>query len=111
MSLTASAQVWLLMAAAGVGSFAIRYSFVGLVRKGEVPRWAANLLRHVPAAALTALVVTSVSSHGSESAAEATTLRLCAILLAGLVAWRTKSMLATIACGMASLWLLKFLFA
>ena len=59
--MTSTEQVWLLMAAAGVGTFAIRYSFVGFVKKSEVPRWAVNLLRHVPAAALTALVVTSMA--------------------------------------------------
>ncbi len=106
-----TAQVWLLMVAAGVGSFAIRYSFVGLLSKGEVPRWAVNLLRHVPAAALTALVITSMLPHGTESPGGVDSLRVVAVLLAGLVAWRTRSMLATIVSGMAGLWLLKFIFA
>jgi branched-subunit amino acid transport protein len=108
--MTSAAQVWLLMAVAGIGTFAIRYSFVGFVSKSEVPGWATNLLRHVPAAALTALVFSSMGSHGAENAAGAAELRTVAALIAGLVAWRTKSMLATIASGMAGLWVLKFLF-
>jgi branched-subunit amino acid transport protein len=108
--MTSAEQVWLLMATAGIGTFAIRYSFVGLVSKSEVPRWATNLLRHVPAAALTALVVSSMGSHGAENTTGDGELRLYAALIAGLVAWRTKSMTATIISGMAGLWALKYIF-
>ena len=38
------ARVWLLMAAAGLGTFAIRYSFIGLATGAKLPPWAARLL-------------------------------------------------------------------
>jgi branched-subunit amino acid transport protein len=58
---------------------------------------------------LPALIVPEVLFHGNPANLPFDAARLVAALVATLVAWRTKNMLATIAAGMAALFLLKLL--
>jgi branched-subunit amino acid transport protein len=104
-------NLWWLMVVAGVGTFAIRYSFIGMTRSAEVNPWAARLLANVPAAAMAALTVSSVVYGGVHPGLVAENARLPAALLAGLVAWRTRSVTATILCGMAALWAVQWVYA
>lgn len=93
--------VWAIVAVLALGTFALRLSFIELyARLGDpspaVERW----LGLVPAAVLAALVTPAlVSLDGS-----LVTARSVAGAVAAVVAWRTGSMTATIAVGMAVLW-------
>ncbi len=98
------AQFWLMIGVLAAGTWAMR-SFP-IMLHGHVPHppWLERLLRHVPVAALTALVVPGVFyTHAGEvySFAPARTL---AGAVAMLVALRTKNILATLLVGMAVLW-------
>ena len=100
---------WLLMLIAGAGTFLLRLSFMGLVR-GDVPPLLQRILRLVPAAVLAALVVPAVVP--ADAAAMSTPdgwVRPAAAVLATLIALRTGSIFATLAVGMAALWLLTLL--
>ena len=101
--------VWAAVLLAGVGTYAIRASFLFLLeRLGGVPTRAETALGMVPAAVLSALVVPAILAPegavvllGNE--------RLVAAALAALVAWYTEDILATIVVGLVALVGLGFL--
>ncbi len=102
--------LWLTLAIVGALTLALRASFILLLGERPLPLWLARALRFVPAAVLSALVVPSLLLVG-EQLAIADNPRFWAGLLAGAIAWRTSSILATIGTGMAALWLLEWLLA
>ncbi|MGH3149019.1 MAG: AzlD domain-containing protein [Rubrobacter sp.] len=99
--------VWLAILGAGAVSFALRLSFIALLGRIAMPSWLGRVLRYVPAAVLTAVVIpllfyengTLEFSFGNE--------RLLAGLVAALIAWRTRNVLFTLGGGMAALWALQ----
>lgn len=102
--MTPVAQFWLLIVVLAIGTWSMRSW--PIILHGHVPHppWLDRLLRHVPVAALTALVVPGALylHHGNTySFAPARTIAaVCALA----VAWRTKNVLATLAVGMGVLW-------
>jgi branched-subunit amino acid transport protein len=69
-----------------------------------------RLLAHVPAATLAALMIPgSVWLRGADGY-EISLERIAALLIAGVVGLYTKSIIATIAVGLAALWLIQYLF-
>jgi branched-subunit amino acid transport protein len=108
----APATVWLVIVLAAVGTFALRLSFLALVGRVEsVPPAVEGVLRFVPAAVLAALVVPAVVALSLDPgpALDYEPTRVVAAGVAAVVAWRTESVLATIAAGMAVLWTLQLL--
>lgn len=98
--------LWTLAALAGLGTFLLRLSFLALVRGDSLPDGAARALRLVPAAALAALAAPSVFPAAELAAGDPA--RPLAAAAAALIAWRTRNMFATLAAGMAVLWLLRW---
>ena len=104
-----STTLWLAIFAAGVGTYAIRASFVTLWgRLGDVPPPVERALRFVPAAVLSALVVPELVLADGQLALSPGNPELVAGALAALVAWRTEDIIATLVAGMGALWLLNF---
>ena len=98
--------IWILMGVAGLGTWLIRMSFIALLgRAATIPDLAMRILRLIPAAVLAAIVTPPIT-HASGSF-DLGTDRFVAGVIAGLVAWRTKNVLATIGAGMGMLWLLQ----
>lgn len=100
-----TAQFWLLIVVLALGTWAMRA--LPIMLHGHVPHppWLARLLRHVPVAALTALVVpAALYLHAGNNYAFAPDRTLAAIVALA-VAWRTKNTLATLAAGMGTLWI------
>ncbi|HSD36204.1 MAG TPA: AzlD domain-containing protein [Rhodocyclaceae bacterium] len=97
----------LALLASGLCTFLIRLSFIA----GE--RWLPRseklhaLLRYVPASVLAALVAPELLVRGGAVHIATDNQRLWAGLLAILVAWLSRSVMASIAAGMAALWLLQ----
>ncbi len=104
-----SSSLWLIILLAGAGTFLIRLSFIWLIE--YVDRLAAvrRALRYVPVAVLPAIVAPALLMQNGAPAVSWNNARLAAGLMAILVARLTKSMLLTIAAGMATLWLLQAL--
>jgi len=98
-------ELWLLFAAIGLGTFTLRFLFIYLFGKIEMPGWLRRALRFVPAAALAALVFPALTYTGPELNISLHNPRLLAGLLSALVAWKTRNVLWTLAAGMALLWL------
>ena len=114
--MTATATVvWTAIVLGGIGTFAIRASFLFLYERLDVPERVERGLRLVPAAVLAALVVpavlevagTPVVETGLGPVAAVRGLlgsdRVLAGALAALVAWYTEDVLATIVVGMVTL--------
>lgn len=96
---------WIVIFAAGFGTFCLRYSFI-LFAGVRMPPVAVRLLRFVPAGVLSALVAPAIlRGHEGSFDLSLANAHLPAALVAGLIAWRTKNMITSLAAGMCVLWL------
>lgn len=103
-------SIWLLFLAIGLGTFTLRFLFIYLFGKIEMPEWLRRALRFVPAAALAALVFPALTHPAGQLDLSLQNFRLLAGLGGALVAWRTRNVLLTIVVGMALLWILETAF-
>jgi branched-subunit amino acid transport protein len=102
-------RVWLAIVLIGVATYGFRISFIHLFgRIDEVPARIKRPLRYVPPAVLAALVLPDLVTLGPSVGATLLDERLIAGGVAGVVAWRTENVFATIAVGMGTLWLFRF---
>lgn len=98
--------LWGVVVAVGVATLALRLSFILLFgRVDDVPDRVERTLELVPAAVLAALVVPAVVSLDAGWTLAAPPDKVVAAVVAAGVAWRTEDVLATIAVGMGTLWL------
>jgi branched-subunit amino acid transport protein len=102
-----SSLLWLLILAIGLGTFTLRFLFIYLFGKIEMPEWLRRALRFVPSAALAALVFPALTHPAGHLDLSLHNFRLLAGLGGVLVAWRTRNVLLTIVIGMALLWVLE----
>jgi len=99
-------SIWLLFIALAVGTFALRFSFIYLFGKVEMPEWLRRALRFVPASVLAALVFPALTYPNGTLDLSLGNVRLLAGIGGALVAWRTKNVLWTIIVGMVLFWIL-----
>ena len=102
-------SIWLLFLAMAVGTFSLRFSFIYLFGKIEMPDWLRRALRFVPASVLAALVFPALTHPAGVLDLSLGNVRLLAGIGGALVAWRTKNVLLTIAVGMVLFWILQAL--
>jgi branched-subunit amino acid transport protein len=101
-------DLWIAIVLGGAGTYAMRASFIVTAhRLTAVPPWAERVLRQIPPAALAALVLPALVRPEGE--VDLTQPRLWVGVLAGLVAWRTRSVLLTLAVGLGGLMLWEWL--
>ena len=100
-----SATLWVLLAAMGLVTLALRASFLLLPDRTTLPPLLRRALAYVPAAVLAAIVTPALFAPG-EVALAGIDARLPAALVAIVVAARTRSVLATLGTGMGVLWTL-----
>jgi len=103
-------NLWLILIAGGILTFAIRLSFIFLLGRVEMPEWLRRSLRFVPPAVLSAIIVPELVFHAGKIDFTLNNFRLLAGILAIFIAWRTRSTLLTIILGMAALFTLQSLF-
>ncbi len=97
---------WATILLAGAGTFAMRASFIAAAdRLATVPPWGQRLLRQIPPAALSSLVLPALVRP--EGQLDLTHPRFVAGVVAGFVAWQTKSVVATLIVGMGLVVLLQ----
>ncbi|MDZ4168272.1 MAG: AzlD domain-containing protein [Coriobacteriia bacterium] len=103
--MTATAQFWVLIVVLAVGTWAMRSLPIMLHGRVPHPPWLERLLKHVPVAALTALVVPGALYVKDAAGAYAfSPARTVAAVVALLVALKTKNVLATLVVGMGVMW-------
>lgn len=95
--------LWLTIVLAGLITFGIRLSFIFLWGRVNVPEWFQRGLRYVPPAVLTAIIFPELATWQDRMNLSPANPQLWAGLAAALVAWRTRSVLLTLAAGMVVL--------
>jgi branched-subunit amino acid transport protein len=99
-------KLWAVVAIVGALNYLSRLSFIALFARRQVPPLLARAFRYVPAAMLTALVLPMVVAAPAAPLAAALP-KILAAVVAGAVAFRTRSTLKTLGAGMLILWLLQ----
>lgn len=103
-------NIWLVFILGGLLTFGMRFIFVYLLGRFEVPETVRRALRFVPPAVLTAIVFPELLLRSGQLDLSPVNFRLLAGVAAILVAWRTKNTLLTILVGMGVLVLLELVF-
>ncbi len=101
-------ELWLTIVGMALVTFALRASFLLAADRLALPPLLRRSLTYVPPAVLAAIVAPAIAQP-SGAALGPFDLRLLSGAIAGLVAWRTRSIVATFAAGMAALWGLTWL--
>ncbi len=102
------ANIWFIIAAMGVGTFLIRFSFIGLVGKRDIPSWILRLLRYTPVAVLPGIAAPLVffpeATGGQPDPA-----RLLAATVTMAVGIKTKNVILSITSGAVTLYGMMYL--
>ncbi len=97
------ALIWTVIVLLGIGTYLIRFSFIGLIGERALPDWAVRCLRYVPVAVMPALVAPLIvwpeATGGQPDAA-----RLIAAGAALGIGVLTRSVVGAIFGGMAALY-------
>lgn len=100
-------SIWATIAGLGIGTFLIRFSFLGLLGGRKLPDWLLRHLRYVPVAVLPALVAPLVvwpAATGGMLDPARTVAALAALAIGAVF----RSVLGAIFGGMAVLYLFQF---
>jgi len=100
-------SIWIVLLLGGAITFAMRFSFIYLFGRTEIPDSLRRALRYVPPAVLSAIVFPELLMHSGRLDVSLGNDRALAGAFAVLVALVTRNMLATIAAGMAALILIQ----
>lgn len=98
-----SATIWAVIIILGLGTFLLRFSFLGIVGSRKLPDWLLRHLRYTPVAFLPAiaapLVIWPAATNGIPDPA-----RLAAAAVTLIVGVWTKNVLYAIIAGLAALY-------
>jgi branched-subunit amino acid transport protein len=98
-----AARIWTVIVVLGIGTYLIRFSFIGLVGDRVLPPWAMRMLRYVPVAVMPGLVAPLVVwPHATGGHPDPARLLAAGVALA--IGAVTRSVLGAIAGGMATLY-------
>ncbi len=95
-----NAEIWLIIVLLGIGTYAIRFSFLGLVGAKRMPDWVLRHLRYTPVALLPGLVAPLVL-WPEATGGDFDPVRLLASGATLLVGWWRSSMMWGAASGAA----------
>jgi len=103
-------NLWVTVLAMGAVTYGIRLSMLVFVSHRSLPGAVRDALRFVLPAVLLAIILPAVLYVGEEQSFQLSpgNERLLAALMAGGVAWATRSVWLTVGAGMAALWLLQW---
>ncbi|MDB6176734.1 AzlD domain-containing protein [Paracoccus sp. Z330] len=103
-------KIWVIIIVLGIGTFLIRWSFLGALGDRELPGWFLRMLRYTPVAVLPALVAPLVlwpaATGGQPEPA-----RLAAAAATVAVGLLTRNVILAIAAGAVTLFGLLYLLA
>jgi len=103
-------NIWLVFLLGGLLTFGMRFIFIYLLGRFEVPEMMRRALRFVPPAVLSAIVIPELVIRSGQIDVSLMNFRLLAGAAAVLVAWKTKNTLLTILGGIVTLLLLELVF-
>lgn len=97
-------ESWTVVFGLAIGTFLIRYSFIGLFADRDMPRWLDRALKLMVPAIFAAIVFSSVAMVGGEVAGWAHWPRYVAAVVALIAALLSRgNMMITLGVGMAAL--------
>lgn len=97
-------QSWCVVFALGLGTFLIRYSFIGLFANRDMPAWLAHGLKLIVPAIFAAIVASGVAMSNGQFGGWVLWPKFGAALIALAIALRFKgNILITVIVGMAAL--------
>ncbi len=102
----ATAEVWLIIFAGMILTYATRLSFTVLIPPDRLPPSFSLGLAYIPPAVLAAIVLPELLFVDGQLSLSPSNSQLVAGALAGFVAWRFKNTWLAIVTGMLALWLL-----
>ncbi len=102
------AEIWRIILLLGIGTFLIRYSFLGLLGDRPLPDWLLRHLRYTAVAILPALI-TPLVLWPQATGGETDPARLGAAAAALAVGYLTKNPIWAILSGLGALYLLLYL--
>ncbi|MGY6534083.1 MAG: AzlD domain-containing protein [Pararhodobacter sp.] len=92
-------QIWIIILAIGIGTLALRFSFLGIVGKRALPEWALRHLRYTPVAVIPGLMAPAVVfPPATEGETDPVRLAIVALTVAVGI-WTRNAVLAMIAGG------------
>lgn len=95
-------DIWVVIVALGIGTFLIRFSFLGIVGNRQMPDWVLRHLRYTPVAVLPGLVA-PLALWPSATGGDPDPARLIAAAVTVFVGWWRKSVLWGAAAGFVAL--------
>jgi branched-subunit amino acid transport protein len=93
-----SAQIWLIIAGLGLGSFLLRLSFLGIIGNRPMPEWVLRHLRYTAVAVLPAMV-TPLILFPQATGGTLDAVRLGAAVATVIISFWTKNVVLTIFGG------------
>ncbi len=99
--------LWLVIFGLGIGSFLLRFTFLGFVGDRPLPAWLVRHLRYTAVAILPALVAPLVVYSGEDGGTDPTRV-IAALVTLGAGIW-TRNVFAAIGAGAAALFVLVYL--
>lgn len=108
MSGVSDLTVWLVIGVLGIGTFLIRWSFLGALGNRDMPPWVLRMLRYTPVAVLPALVAPLVVWPAA-TGGQMDPARMAAAAATVAVGLWTRSMIAAILAGAVTLFGLLYL--
>ena len=101
-------MIWMVMIVCGLLTFSMRFVMFSDLAPKQLPVWLEEALGFVPVAVLTAIIVPAVIVSPEGGLMLAGNSKLPAALVAVTAALVTRSVLATIASGLGSMWILDY---
>lgn len=95
--------IWLIIVTAGLGTYGLRWSFLGAFGSRPMPGWAQKLLRYTAVAVLPAIAAPLVAWPAATDGQPDPARMIAAAVTLG-VGIVTRNVLAAILCGMAALY-------
>ena len=102
-------SLWFIIFALGIGSFMLRFSFLGLVGDRPLPTWALRYLRYTAVAIIPALIAPMVALSNETNTGPEPVRLIAAIVTFSVGAW-TRNVIFAICTGAMTLGLGLYLF-
>ena len=102
-------SLWFIIFALGIGSFMLRFSFLGLVGDRTLPAWALRYLRYTAVAIIPALLAPMVALSNETNTGPEPVRLIAAIVTFSVGAW-TRNVIFAICTGAITLGLGLYLF-
>lgn len=97
--------IWILFLTAGAGTFMTRISFIHLLKNRDIPPVLSRLLKFVPPAVLSALILPAILVQNGSLNVSVDNGQIPGAIAAAIVAVFSKNTILIIGTGMGILWL------